>query len=155
VGNAAPDYNPRMRPGDNLYSNSVVALEAATGKLKWHFQFTPNDDHDWDSTQTPALIDLKDGQKLLAVANRNGFFYVLDRQTGHFVRGAPFARQTWASGLSETGRPLRLPNSDPTPQGVYLYPSVSGATNWWPSAYSPVAQLYYVNVLESGGLYFA
>ena len=158
IGNPAPDYNPRLRPGDNLYSNSVVALEAASGKLRWHFQFSPSDDHDWDSTQTPSLIDLKDNgtvQKLLAVANRNGFFYVLDRQTGRFIRGAAYARQTWASGLSATGRPLRLPNADPTPQGVFLYPSVSGATNWWPSAYSPATQLYYVNVLESGGLFFA
>ncbi|HVO48523.1 MAG TPA: PQQ-dependent dehydrogenase, methanol/ethanol family [Steroidobacteraceae bacterium] len=157
VGNAAPDYNPALRPGDNLYSNCVLAIDASTGKLAWHFQFSPSDAHDWDSTQTPALIDVtQDGttSKWLAVANRNGFFYVLDRTNGHFVRGAPFARQTWASGLSATGRPIRMPNSDPTPQGVYLYPSVSGATNWWPSAYSPATQLYYANVVERGGLFF-
>jgi alcohol dehydrogenase (cytochrome c) len=157
VGNAAPDYNRRLRPGDNLYSNSVVALEANTGKLAWYFQFNPADDHDWDSVQTPALIDVKergDTSKLLAVANRNGFFYVLDRRNGHFIRGAPYAKQTWATGLSGAGRPLRVANSDPTPEGVYLYPSVSGATNWWPSAYSPTAQLYYANVLEQGGLFF-
>src|SRR5262249_49445407 len=107
---------------------------------------------------TPSLIDLKDGgavRRLLAVANRNAFFYVLDRQTGQFIRGAAFAKQTWASGLSESGRPLRLPNADPTTEGGVLYPSVMGASHWRPSAYSPVTQLYYVNVLESGGLFFA
>ena len=157
VGNPAPDYNPALRPGDNLYSNCLLAIDAATGKLAWHFQFSPSDAHDWDSIQTPALIDVPQNgttAKWLAVANRNGFFYVLDRTNGHFVRGAPFAKQTWAIGLSASGRPIHVPQSDPTPQGVYLYPSVSGATNWWPSAYSPVTQLYYANVLERGGLFF-
>ncbi len=106
----------------------------------WYFQFLPGDDHDWDSTQTPSLIDVEeDGrtQRLLTVANRGGFFYVLDRQTGRFIRGAPFAKQTWAVGLSSSGRPIRAPNSTPTAQGAYVYPSANGATNWWPSAYSP------------------
>jgi alcohol dehydrogenase (cytochrome c) len=158
VGNAAPDYNAALRPGDNLYSNSVVALDAATGKLAWHFQYNPSDDHDWDSTQTPALVDVDEGgvtRKLLAVANRDGFFYVLDRVNGNFVRGGEFAKQTWSSGLSPTGRPVRLPEAAPTPAGTYLFPSVTGATNWWPSAYSPSAQLYYVNVVERGGLFFS
>ncbi len=158
VGNPAPDYNAALRPGDNLYSNSLVALDAATGKLAWHFQFTPGDDHDWDSVQTPALIELKrDGrsEKLLAVANRNGFFYVLDRKDGRFLRAAPFAQQTWVTGLTDSGRPTGTANSHPTLQGTYLYPSVTGATNWWPSAYSPAAQLYFVSVLERGGLFFS
>jgi alcohol dehydrogenase (cytochrome c) len=157
VGNPAPDYSASERPGDNLYSNCVVALDAATGHLAWYFQFTPGDDHDWDSIQTPALIDMtRSGavRKLLAVANRNGYFYVLDRRNGAFVRGRPFAKQTWTTGLSQTGRPIRTGKSGPSPEGTYLYPSVSGATNWWPSAYSPITQLYYVNVVERGGLFF-
>jgi alcohol dehydrogenase (cytochrome c) len=157
VGNAAPVYDASRRPGDNLYSNSLLALQASTGKLAWYFQFSPGDDHDWDSIQTPALIDVEDNgqrRKLLAVANRNGWFYVLDRQSGRFVRGAPYAKQTWAVRLSPTGRPIPASNSHPSPQGTYLYPSVLGATNWWPSAYSPAAGLYYVNVIEDAGLFF-
>jgi len=155
---AAPDFNAALRPGDNLYANCLLALDPTTGKLVWYFQFLPGDDHDWDSIQTPSLIDLEqDGrtERLLAVANRGGFFYVLDRQTGRFIRGAPFAKQTWATGLSPTGRPIRGPNSTPNAQGVYIYPSANGATNWWPSAYSPLTGLYYVNVEEAGALYFA
>jgi alcohol dehydrogenase (cytochrome c) len=158
VSTAAPDFNAALHPGDNLYANCLLALDAATGKLAWYFQFTPGDSHDWDSTQTPSLIDLDaDGrtERLLAVANRGGFFYVLDRRTGRFIRGAPFAKQTWALGLSPSGRPIPAPNSTPNEQGVYLYPSSNGATNWWPSAYSPLTRLYYVNVEEAGGIFFA
>ena len=154
TGNAAPDYNAALRPGDNLYSDSMLALDAASGRLLWHFQFSPGDDHDWDSNQTPALIDVGQSEKLLAVANRNGFFYVLDRKTGKFIRGAPFAKQTWARALSPSGRPMRLPGTSPTVRGVFLYPGDNGATNWWPAAYSPATGLYYVDVLERGGLYF-
>ena len=158
VATAAPDFNAALRSGDNLYANCLLALNPTTGKLVWYFQFLPGEDHDWDSIQTPSLIDLeKDGhtERLLAVANRGGFFYVLDRQTGRFIRGAPFAKQTWALGLSSSGRPIRAPNSTPNAQGVYVYPSANGATNWWPSAYSPLTRLYYVNVEETGALFFA
>lgn len=152
------DFNAALRPGDNLYANSLLALDVKTGKLVWYFQFLPGDDHDWDSIQTPALIDVQENGKLqqwLAVANRGGFFYVLDRRDGHFVRAAPFAQQTWALGLSATGRPIKAPNSAATPQGTFLYPSVNGATNWWPSAFSPMTNLYYVSVEEGGGLFLA
>ena len=157
VATAAPDFNAALRPGDNLYSGSLLALNPATGRLVWYFQFLPGDDHDWDSIQTPSLIDLEANghtERLLAVANRGGFFYVLDRATGRFIRGAPFARQTWATGLSPSGRPIRAPNSTPSTQGAYVYPSANGATNWWPSAYSPLTHLYYVNVEEAGALFF-
>jgi alcohol dehydrogenase (cytochrome c) len=157
VATAAPDFNAALHPGDNLYANCLLALNAATGKLAWYFQFLPGDDHDWDSTQTPSLIDLEENgrtEQLLAVANRGGFFYVLDRRTGRFIRGAPFAKQTWALGLSANGRPIRAPNSTPSAQGAYIYPSGNGATNWWPSAYSPSSHLYYVNVEESAATYF-
>jgi alcohol dehydrogenase (cytochrome c) len=158
VATAAPDFNAALRPGDNLYANCLVALEAATGKLVWYFQFLPGEDHDWDSTQTPSLIDLEESgraERLLAVANRGGFFYVLDRQTGRFIRGAPFAKQTWAVGLSPSGRPIRAPGSTPSPRGTYVHPSANGATNWWPSAFSPLTHLYYVNVEEAGALFIA
>jgi alcohol dehydrogenase (cytochrome c) len=157
TGNPNPDLNASLRAGDNLYSNCELALDAKTGKLVWYFQFTPGDDHDWDATQTPALIDLRDGnttQKLLAVANRNGFFYVLDRQNGHFLRAVPFVKQTWASGLTPTGRPIRAENSGPTRTGNLVYPSANGGTTWWPAAYSPDTQLYYTNARERGGLFF-
>ncbi len=158
TGNPAPDYNAANRAGDNLYSCSLLALDVATGRMVWHFQFSPRDDHDWDSIQTPALFDATEGgvvKKELAVANRNGFFYVLDRETGKFVRGAAYAKQTWASGLGPDGRPLRLPGSSPTPGGTYLYPSTTGAANWWFQSYSPLTGLQYVDVLERGGIYFS
>ena len=158
VGGAAPDFNATSRPGDNLYTNSMLALNVSTGKLIWHFQFLPGDDHDWDSVQTPSLIDIEENgtaEKLLAVANRGGFFYVLDRRTGRFIRAAPFAKQTWALGLTSSGRPIRAPNSSPSAAGTYVYPSVNGATNWWPSAYSPRTNLYYVNVEEGGGIFYS
>lgn len=158
VGGAAPDFNAARRPGDNLYTNSMVALNVSTGKLIWHFQFLPGDDHDWDSVQTPSLIDIEESgtaEKLLAVANRGGFFYVLDRRTGRFIRAAPFAKQTWALGLTPSGRPIRAPNSSSSATGNFVYPSVNGATNWWPSAYSPRTNLYYVNVEERGGMFYS
>lgn len=157
VGSAAPDFDAARRPGDDLYSNSVVALNASTGKLAWYFQFLPGDDHDWDSIQTPSLIDLTENgvpQKLLVVANRGGFFYVLDRRSGAFIRAAPFVKQTWARGLSASGRPIRAPNSSPSKEGTYIVPSVNGATNWWPSTYSPLTGLYYVDAEQGGSLFF-
>jgi alcohol dehydrogenase (cytochrome c) len=158
TGNPAPDYNSESRPGDNLYSNSVLAIDATTGKLAWFFQFTPGDDHDWDSIQTPILVDGKKGgssEKLLAVANRNGLFYVLDRQTGRFLRAAPYVRQTWAIGLTPEGRPIRSPNASPSVRGTRLFPGVAGGTNAAKSAYSPLTQLYYVPMLERMGVFFS
>ena len=156
VGAAAPDFAASLRPGDNLYSNSLIALNAATGKLIWYFQFLPADDHDWDSIQTPSLIDVRDNggdEKLLGVANRGGFFYLLDRRTGRFIHGAPFVQQTWAVGLSSSGRPIRAANSSPSVHGTLLRPSWYGATNWWPSAFSPQTGLYYVDAEEGAGLF--
>jgi alcohol dehydrogenase (cytochrome c) len=157
TGNPSPDLNAASRPGDNLYSNCVVALDAATGKLAWYFQFTPGDDHDWDSVQTPILIDANESgmlRKLLVVANRNGFFYVLDRQSGQFVRGAPYVKQTWAIGLRPEGRPIRSPDASPSLSGTRLFPGMSGATNTSKSAYSPLTRLYYAPVLERSGVFF-
>jgi alcohol dehydrogenase (cytochrome c) len=135
----------------------VVALEPQTGKLRWHFQFTPHDLHDWDSAQTMMVIDAEFGgrpRKLLAHADRNGFFYVLDRVTGQFLLGQPFVKKlTWASGIGPDGRPQLLPGADPTPQGTKACPAVEGATNWMSTAYNPSTGLYYVMALERCTIY--
>ena len=114
VGNPGPDYNAETRPGDNLYTCSVVALDADTGKLRWHYQFTPADEFDWDAVQIPVLADISwKGQprKVMLWANRNGFFYVLDRRTGEFLQATPIAKQNWNAGF-DNGRPIRAPGSD-------------------------------------------
>jgi alcohol dehydrogenase (cytochrome c) len=147
VGNAGPDWNNAQRPGDNLYTDSVVALDADTGKLRWHFQFTPNDQYDYDSVQVPVLADLNwNGTQIKAMlwANRNGFFYVLERETGRFLLGRPFVKVNWASGLDEKGRP----NQTPQPAGQPTYPGNQGGTNWYPPSYSPRTGLMYFSVWE-------
>ena len=157
AGNPCPDYNGDERKGDNLYSNSVVALDAATGKLRWHYQFTPHDLHDWDATQTPMLIDARfrgRPRKLLVQANRNGFFYVLDRLTGELLMARPFVKKlTWASGIGPDGRPQLLPDQEPTPAGTRTCPAVEGATNWMSTAYNPATGLFYVMAQESCDIY--
>jgi len=157
TGNPCPDYNGDERKGDNLYSSSVLALEPETGKLRWHYQFTPHDLHDWDATETPMLIDAEfrgRQRKLLVQANRNGFFYVLDRVTGEFLLGEPFVKKlTWASGIGTDGRPKLVPGQEPTDQGTRTCPSVVGATNWMSTAYNPVTGLFYVMALESCNIY--
>ena len=150
IGNPGPDFNAAQRPGDNLYSDSVVALDVDTGELKWHFQFTPNDPYDYDSTQIPVLVDTTwNGapRKLMYWANRNGFFYVLDRVTGEFLLGKPFAHVNWASGLDAKGRPIRTPQPPDAP----TYPGALGATNWYSPSYSPRTGLLYVSVWENYG----
>src|SRR5215472_5365562 len=129
TGNPGPDWNGDARPGDNLYTCSLLAIDAATGKMKWHFQFTPHDVHDWDSNQIPVLIDI-DWQgrprKVVAMANRNAFYYLLDRVTGEFLLGEAYAKQTWAKGLDAKGRPIVLPNTEPTIDGNLVWPSLQG-----------------------------
>jgi alcohol dehydrogenase (cytochrome c) len=147
IGNPGPDWNPSKRPGDNLYTCSAVALDADTGKLRWHFQFTPNDGMDWDSAQVPVLVDMDwngTSRKLMLWANRNGFFYVLDRTNGKFVRGAPFVKQNWASGLDDNGRPIRVKNTGSEPGGTLTYPNAQGGTNFFSPSYSPRTGLFYV-----------
>jgi len=157
TGNPCPDYNGAERKGDNLYSNSVVALDARTGALKWHYQFTPHDLHDWDATETPMLVDATfQGQprKLLLQGNRNGFFYVLDRLTGKVLLAEPFVRNiTWASGIGADGRPRLLPGNEPTVEGQRVCPAVAGATNWPSTAFSPVTKFFYLFADESCAIY--
>jgi len=157
IGNPGPDWNPDSRRGDNLYTCSLVALDGDSGKLKWHFQFTPNDSHDWDSTHVPVLFNATvrgTPRKVVAVANRNAFYYVLDRSTGEFLAGRPYAKQTWAKGLDDKGRPVVLPNTEPSEQGTLVWPNLNGATVWFSPSYSPRHNLFYVAVRERASIYF-
>ena len=148
IGNPGPDFYREQRPGDNLYSNSVVALDADTGELRWHFQFTPDDPYDYDSVQIPVLADVERGGTLFKVmlwANRNGFYYVLDRATGRFLRGLPFVTVNWAEGLDDSGRPIETPQ----PPGAPTWPGIQGGTNWYSPSYSPRTELFYVPAWEN------
>jgi len=157
TGNPWPDSDDADRAGDNLYTNCILALDPSNGKLKWHFQFTPHDIHDWDSTEPPVLVDTKyrgKQRKLLLHADRNGFFYVLDRRNGEFLLGKQFVQKlTWASGIGPDGRPQVLPANAPPREGAIGCPSVSGATNWMATAFSPVTRLYYVMAQEACKFY--
>jgi alcohol dehydrogenase (cytochrome c) len=157
TGNPAPDFNDDERPGDNLYTCSVIALDADTGQLKWYFQFSPHEDHDWDSDEPAILFNSTiDGKprKLLGFANRNGFYYVLDRVTGKFIAGQPFVKETWAKGLDANGRPIPEPNQEPTlGAGTLVYPSITGGVDWTSPSYSPQTGLFYVSVHETGAYF--
>jgi alcohol dehydrogenase (cytochrome c) len=158
TGNPGPDWNPTVRAGDNLYSDCVVAIDPDTGKLKWHFQFTPHDQWDFDAVQTPVLVDREwqsRPRKLMYWANRNGFFYILDRATGEFLRGTAFVKLDWASGLDDKGRPVLNPGRGPSQQGTKTFPGVQGGTNWYAPSYSPRTGLFYVTAWEDyHGTYF-
>ncbi len=156
TGNPGPDYDGSIRKGANLYTCSVLALDPKTGKLKWYFQFTPHDTHDWDATETPVLIDAMfrgKMRKLLIHADRNAFYYVLDRETGQFLHGKAFSRQTWAKGLDDAGHPIVKPGTDPTPEGNYTCPDANGATNWAAPSYDPKTNLFFVAVREACAIY--
>jgi alcohol dehydrogenase (cytochrome c) len=147
IGNAGPDWNGDTRPGDNLYTSSVVALDADTGKLKWHYQFSPHDEFDYDAVQVPVLADMRwqgATRKTLMFANRNGFFYVLDRMNGQFLSGKPFVRVNWAEGFDKNGRPNRVPGMVPTTEGTVIYPGNQGGTNWYNPSFSPRTGLFYI-----------
>lgn len=158
TGNPWPDYNGSVRSGDNLYTCSLLALDLDTGKMKWHFQFTPHDTHDWDAQSWPMLVDTEiqgRARKVVLHANRNGYFYALDRVTGEFLRATPLIDKiTWAKGIDDRGRPMELPNIEPTPQGNWICPSVKGATNWMGQSYNPGTGLLYVLTLEQCGMYY-
>jgi len=150
TGNPAPDWDGRTRKGDNLYSDSVVALDVDTGKLKWHYQFTPHDELDYDSTQVPVLANIEwqgKPRKVMLWANRNGVMYVLDRVTGEFLKGKPYVKANWLDGFDAKGRPNRV--KFPTAEGTFVQPHVHGATNWAPPSYSPRTGLFYVATWEN------
>ncbi|MFN0120764.1 MAG: pyrroloquinoline quinone-dependent dehydrogenase [Blastocatellia bacterium] len=157
TGNPSPDYDGSVRLGDNLYSNCVIAIDANTGRLKWHFQFTPHDVNDMDSNQIPILIDADwkgTRRKLMLFANRNAFYYVLDRATGEFLQATTFTRQTWAKSIDAKGRPVPNPDTAPSEKGALVYPDDDGSSNWFSPAYSPRTNLFYQNVREKGAIYY-
>ena len=158
VGNPSPNYNGSTRTGDNLYTDSVVALNADNGNLRWYFQFTPHDLFDWDATEILISFDkiiAGKHERLLGQANRNAFYYVLDRENGLFRTARPIVKQTWAKEIDVHGRPVMNSAAIPTPEGSIVYPSVGGATNWMSPSYSPLTDLMYVPVREWGGIFYS
>ena len=153
TGNPGPDFNAEQRQGDNLYSDSVLALDPDTGKMKWYFQFSPHDPYDYDSVQIPVLVNGNwngSPRKMMYWGNRNGFFYVLDRETGKFLSGKPFVKVNWASGIDANGRPIPTPQ----PAGATTYPGIQGGTNWYSPSYSPSTGLFYLSTWEDYGTVF-
>ncbi len=157
VGNPGPDLYGEQRLGDNLYTDSMLALEPRTGKLKWYFQFTPHDVHDYDAMTPGALIDATwrgQPRKLLVQANRNGYLYVLDRTNGKFLMGTQYVKKlTWATGLTAEGRPIVAPDKEPTHEGRSVCPWLNGASNWYSTSYNPMTQLYYVQTNDKCGIF--
>ena len=151
IGNPGPDWNPSVRKGANLYTDCVVALDADSGKLKWYYQFTPNDEWDFDSVQVPVLADLSwkgKPRKTMLWGNRNGFFYTLDRTGGQFLQGKAFVKQTWAAGIDEYGKPIKASGQSPSLSGTDVWPGVQGGTNWYAPSFSPHTGLFYVTAWE-------
>lgn len=157
AGNPAREYNGDLRKGDNLYSDSILALDRKSGALKWHYQFTPHDLWDWDATQTSVLIDANwkgVPRKLMLHAARNGFFYVFDRRDGTLLLAKQFIRNlTWASGIGADGRPIKLPNQEPSAAGTKVCPGQDGATNWYSPSFNPATGLYYIQTFEKCSIY--
>jgi alcohol dehydrogenase (cytochrome c) len=157
TGNPSAEYNGDNRPGDNLYSDCILALDRKSGKLKWYYQFTPHDLWDWDATETSVLVNADwQGQprKLMLHADRNGFFYVFDRADGKLLLAKQFLKNvTWASGIGADGRPVKLPNQDPTKEGTKVCPSQDGATNWFSPSYIPSTGMYYFQTFEKCSVY--
>ena len=156
TGNPNPGWNGDIRtPADNLYANSLIALDADTGALKWYFQSTPGDEYDWDAIQIPVLVDMEyqgRQRKLVLWANRNGFFYAIDRLTGQFLSARAFVKQNWNAGFDEKGRPIWNPGFVPKPMGgIYVEPGTQGGTNWYPPSYSPRTGLFYLSVWDNYG----
>ena len=157
TGNPGPDWNGDVRLGDNLYSDSALALNGDTGEIAWHFQFTPHDVHDYDSIQVPILADIEyqgSTRKVMMWANRNAFFYTIDRETGEFLEGEAYATQTWAQGLDPNGRPIPTPGMAPTYEGILVSPPIVGATNWYSPAYSQQTELFYVTSFDGEQEFF-
>jgi alcohol dehydrogenase (cytochrome c) len=157
TGNPGPDYYSNAREGDNLYTTSLVALDLDTGERRWHYQFTPHDVHDWDSTQVPVLGDLTiNGQarKVVMFANRNGFFYTIDRVTGKVIVAKPFVETTWAKEIDSNGRPVLLPGHLPDEDGTKTCPDLGGGTNFMSPSFDPTTRLFFVTARETCATYF-
>src|SRR5438128_3568229 len=158
TGNPGPDYHSESREGDNLYSTSLVALDVDTGKLRWHYQFTPHDVHDWDSTEVPVLADMTiagQPRKVVMFANRNGFYYTLDRTNGKVIAAKPFVTTTWAKEVGRDGRPIELPGHTPNEKGAVTCPDITGGTNFWPPTFDPSTRTFFVNAREACMTFYA
>jgi alcohol dehydrogenase (cytochrome c) len=158
IGNPAKIFNPASRPGDNLYTSSVVALEGRSGKLRWHYQFTPNDGNDWDATSTPVLVDREVGgvsRKLMLFANRNCFFYAIDRETGKFLSAHAYCEQNWNDGFTQEGRPIRRPASISGPNGPFVTPGALGGANWMQPAYDSGNNIFIVKNYVGGNRFYS
>ena len=158
TGNPGPDYHSDSREGDNLYSTSLLALDADTGQLRWHYQFTPHDVHDWDSTEVPVLADITiagQPRKVVMFANRNGFYYTLDRTTGKVIAAKPFVTTTWAKEVGRDGRPIEFPGHTPNEKGEVTCPDITGGTNFWPPTFDPSTRTFFVNAREACMTYYA
>jgi alcohol dehydrogenase (cytochrome c) len=157
TGNPGPDMNGKDRPGDNLYTCAVVAVNADTGELVWHFQFTPHDVHDWDAVADPVLVDIMhQGRNVKAViqANRNGYFYALDRANGKFLFAKGYTEIDWADGIGSDGRPILVPGKEPSEEGNISCPGLGGGHNWSATTYSPQTSLYYFNSTDGCHIYY-
>jgi alcohol dehydrogenase (cytochrome c) len=158
TSNPSPDFEGSVRPGDDLYTDCLLALDADSGKLKWYFQFTPHDLYDYDATETPVLLDTTfkgQSRKLLVEANRNGFVYTLDRSTGEYLSAVRFVEKlNWATGIDAKGRPIRT-DVKPTPEGAKVCPGYMGATNWYSPSYNESTGLLYFMALEQCQTYFS
>jgi alcohol dehydrogenase (cytochrome c) len=158
TGNPGPDYHSESRLGDNLYSASIVALDANTGRLRWHYQFTPHDVHDWDATEVPILADLTiagQPRKVVMFANRNGFYYTLDRTNGRIILAKPFVMTTWAKEIGRDGRPMLEPGHTPDESGSITCPDITGGTNFWPPTFDPSTRTFFVNAREACMTFYA
>lgn len=156
VGNPAPGLQGDVRPGDNLFTDSIIALHGSSGKLAWYFQFTPHDEWDRDATQTPILADIPINgvvRRAICVANRNGFYYVLDRTTGEFLVGVPFVEQNWAKGLDRAGRPVPTADAESSPSGRLIRPGSGGGVNWQNAAFDPSSGTIFVPATEGASVY--
>ena len=153
TSNPSPDYDGSVRPGDDLYTSSLVALDPDTGKMKWYFQFNPHDLYDYDAVQTPVLVDAKfkgKPRKLIVTANRNGFLYILDRTNGKYLYSKQFMkRMNWAKGIDKNGRPISN-NLIPDEKGVLVCPGIGGGTNWYSPSYDPRTNMFYFR--STGGM---
>lgn len=158
TSNPSPDFDGRSRPGDDLYTDCVLAINPDNGELKWYFQFTPHDLYDYDATETPVLVDKiykGETRKLLVEANRNGYLYVLDRTNGKFLSATQFVQKlNWAKGVTSEGRPI-LTEVEPTAAGTLICPGFTGATNWYSPAYNPGTNVFYFLALEECGIFFS
>jgi alcohol dehydrogenase (cytochrome c) len=156
TGNPAPGFNGDVRPGDNLFSDSIIALHGSSGKLAWYFQFTPHDVHDFDATQTPILTELPIKgvlRRVVCIANRNGFYYVLDRATGEYLLGVAYVDQNWAKGLDLAGRPIPSSDTEIVRSGRLTKPGVGGGTNWQNATFDPKRAMIVIPATEGASVF--